>query len=145
MYQQPKCPYLHFSLALEFNFRVLFSLWVSLTYLFIVKRRCNFVFYTFLFYRKFIKWKRKTDEVFNKFKQNACFRCSPKYKGKFQTWLRKWMQMFSHGLEMFFCIRVTNPYSEWRGNVIRVFDSVSCRQTLVLNGSNCSIKLNLCW
>ena len=30
MYEQPKCPYSYFSLALEFNFRVFLSLWVSL-------------------------------------------------------------------------------------------------------------------
>ena len=30
MYQPPKCPYSYFSKALEFYFRVFFSLWVSL-------------------------------------------------------------------------------------------------------------------
>ena len=35
---------------------------------------------------------------------------SLKYRGKFQTRLCKWMQMFSHGLDMFFYIRVTSPY-----------------------------------
>ena len=31
MYQGPKCPYSYFSKALVFNFRVFFSLWVSLS------------------------------------------------------------------------------------------------------------------
>ena len=38
IYQQPKCPYSYFSLALEFNLRVLCSLWVSLR-----SEACDFV------------------------------------------------------------------------------------------------------
>ena len=62
---------------------------------------CTCIVYFFIFYRKFIIQKRKTDDIFNRFMQNTCFRCSPKYRDKFQTQLCKWMPMFSHGLDMF--------------------------------------------